>query len=197
MAETDFQSFVKDVAAGSPEARIALAEKLKAANLWTGKITSSMNVKYYTALAKLEEAYKQQEAIDKILGTAKPAGRLDVLTTLLADGGVEGDGSGPKTTTQTYITSPSQTAKLLNTVAEDLLGRKLTKAEQSKYTKLLNAQQKKQPTVTTSGDGFSNTRGGIDETQFITEQIGNTAEAKTNSATDAYAVMMEELGGLR
>lgn len=197
MAETDFNSFVKDVAAGSPEARIALAQKLKAAGLWKGKITSSMDVKYYTALAKLEEAYVQQEAIDKILGTAKPAGRLDVLTTILADGGDTGDSTGPKTTTQTYITSPSQTAKLLNTVAEDLLGRKLTKAEQSKYTKLLNAQQKKQPTVTTSGDGFSNTRGGVDETQFITEQIGNTAEAKTNSATDAYAVMMEELGGLR
>ena len=197
MAETDFNSFVKDINAGSPEAKLALAQKLKAAGFWTGKITSNMDAKYYTALAKLEEAYRQQEAIDKILGNAKPASRYDVLTNILAEGGSGGDGSGPKTTTQTYVTSPSQTAKLLNTVAEDLLGRKLTKAEQSKYTKLLNAQQKKQPTVTTSGDGFSNTRGGIDETQFITEQIGNTAEAKTNSATDAYAVMMEELGGLR
>lgn len=196
MAETDFNSFVKDISVGSPEARLALAEKLKAAGLWTGKITSNMDIKYYTALAKLEEAYKQQEAIDKIVGVAKPSGRLDVLTALLAEGGT-GGGSGPTTTTQTYITSPSQTAKLLNTVAEDLLGRKLTKAEAAKYTKLLNQQQKKQPAVTTSGDGFSTTRGGVDEEQFITEQIGSTVEAKTNSATDAYAVMMEELGGLR
>lgn len=196
MAETDFNSFVKDIAAGSPEARLALAQKLKAAGLWKGKVTSNLDVKYYTALAKLEESYKQQEAIDKIIGVAKPAGRLDVLTSLLEDGGT-GDGTGSKTTAQTYITSPSQTAKLLNTVAQDLLGRKLTKAEVSKYTKLLNQQQKKQPTITTSGSGFSNTQGGVDEEQFITEQIGNTVEAKTNSATDAYAVMMEELGGLR
>ena len=82
-------------------------------------------------------------------------------------------------------------------MAEDLLGRKLTKAEKNKYTQLINAQQKKQPSVTTSGKGFSSTRGGIDETQFITEQIGATSEAKTNRATDAYAVMMQELGGLQ
>jgi len=86
---------------------------------------------------------------------------------------------------------------LLDTVAEDLLGRKLTKAEKSKYTQLINTQQRKQPSVRTDGKGFSSTRGGIDEQQFITEQIGATAEAKTNRATDAYAVMMQELGGLR
>jgi hypothetical protein len=102
-----------------------------------------------------------------------------------------------KTTASTYVTSPSQTAKLLDTVAEDLLGRKLTKEEKNKYTKLINAQQKKQPSVTTSGQGFSTTRGGIDEQQFVTEQIGATAEAKTNRATDAYAIMMQELGGLQ
>jgi hypothetical protein len=73
----------------------------------------------------------------------------------------------------------------------------LTKAEKNKYTKLINEQQRKQPSVTTTGKGFSSTRGGIDEQQFITEQIGATAEAKTNRATDAYAIMMQELGGLR
>ena len=86
---------------------------------------------------------------------------------------------------------------MLDTVAQDLLGRKLTKAEKNKYTSLINAEQKKQPSVTTSGKGFSSTRGGIDEQQFVAEQIGATAEAKTNRATDAYSVMMQELGGLQ
>ncbi len=113
------------------------------------------------------------------------------------EGAETGTGGGPKTVKQTYVTSASQTAKLLDTVAEDLLGRKLTKAEKKKYTELINQQQKKQPSVTTSGKGFSSTRGGIDETQFITEKIGATAEAKTNRATDAYSIMMQELGGLR
>ena len=112
--------------------------------------------------------------------------------------GADTDASGaPRTTVTTYVTSPTQTAKLLDTVAQDLLGRKLTKAEKNKYTSLINAEQKKQPSVTTSGKGFSSTRGGIDEQQFVAEQIGATAEAKTNRATDAYSVMMQELGGLQ
>jgi histidyl-tRNA synthetase len=197
MAEQTFDIFVQTVYKGSPEQRLALAQKLKDAGLYTGKVSANFDTKYYTALTKLEAAYQQQAAIDKITGATVTPGRYDILTNLLAEGADTGNGGGPTTTTQTYITSPSQTAKLLNTVAEDLLGRKLTKAEQSKYTKLVNAQQKKQPSVQTTGKGFTSTRGGIDESQFITEQIGATAEAKTNRATDAYSIMMQELGGLR
>ena len=196
MSEPTFEVFVQGIYKGTPEARLALAQQLKNAGLYSGKVSANLDTKYYTALTKLEAAYQQQAAIDKITGATKTPLRYDILTNLIAEGDGTG-GGGPTTTTQTYVTSPSQTAKLLDTVAEDLLGRKLTKAEKNKYTQLINAQQKKQPSVTTSGKGFSNTRGGIDETQFITEQIGATAEAKTNRATDAYAVMMQELGGLR
>jgi hypothetical protein len=195
MAEPTFDVFVQTVYKGSPEQRLALAQQLKNAGLYSGKVSANLDTKYYTALTKLEAAYQQQAAIDKITGATVTPGRYDILTNLMAEG--DGGGDGPKTTTQTYITSPSQTAKLLDTVAEDLLGRKLTKAEKNKYTKLVNEQQKKQPSVNTSGKGFSSTRGGVDETQFITEKIGATAEAKTNRATDAYSIMMQELGGLR
>lgn len=194
MAEATFNDFVKDIAAGSAEARLALAQKLKQANLWTGKVTDKLNTNYYNALVKLEAAYKQQAAIDKITGTKTPIGRYDVLTNLIAEGG----GTGTlKTTANRYYTSASQTAKLLDTVAQDLLGRKLTKAEQAKYTKLINAEQKRQPSYTTTADGSVTTRGGIDEEQIAAEQISATGEAKTKRANDAYTVMMEELGGLR
>ncbi len=196
MAEPTFDVFVQSLYKRSPEARLALAQQLKTAGLYSGKVSANFDTKFYTALTKLEAAYQQQVAIDKIVGAATPIGRYDILTNLLAEGGT-GDGGAPKTTTQTYITSPTQTAKLLDTVAQDLLGRKLTKAEKNKYTQLVNQEQKKQPSRTTSGDGFSTTRGGVDEQQFITEKIAGTAEAKTNRATDAYAVMMQELGGLR
>jgi hypothetical protein len=196
MAEQTFDVFVQGVYKGTPEARLALAQQLKNAGLYSGKISATLDTKYYTALTKLEAAYQQQASIDKIVGATKTPGRYDILTKLISEGDGTG-GDGPTTTTQTYVTSPSQTAKLLDTVAEDLLGRKLTKAEKNKYTSLINAQQKKQPSIQTSGKGFSSTRGGIDEQQFVTEQIGATAEAKTNRATDAYSVMMQELGGLR
>ena len=196
MAEPTFDVFVQSLYKRSPEARLALAQQLKTAGLYSGKVSANFDTKFYTALTKLEAAYQQQVAIDKIVGAATPIGRYDILTNLLAEGGT-GDGGAPKTTTQTYITSPTQTAKLLDTVAQDLLGRKMTKAEKNKYTQLINAEQRKQPSRTTSGDGFSTTRGGVDEQQFITEKIAGTAEAKTNRATDAYAVMMQELGGLQ
>jgi hypothetical protein len=197
MAEQTFDVFVQGIYKGSPEARLALAQQLKNAGLYSGKVSANLDTKYYTALTKLEAAYQQQVAINKIVGASVTTGRYDILTNLIAEGTDTGTGGGPRTTKQTYVTSPSQTAKLLDTVAEDLLGRKLTKAEKNKYTKLINEQQKKQPSVNTSGKGFSTTRGGVDEEQFITERIGATAEAKTNRATDAYSIMMQELGGLR
>ena len=195
MAEPTFDVFVQTLSKRSPEARLALAQQLKSAGLYTGKVSANFDTKYYTALTKLEAAYQQQVAINKIVGSTATLGRYDILTNLLSEGGT-GDGT-PTTTRQTYITSPTQTAKLLDTVAEDLLGRKLTKAEKNKYTQLINSEQKKQPSMVTSGKGFSTTRGGVDEKQLLTEKIGATAEAKTNRATDAYAVMMQELGGLQ
>ena len=197
MAEATFDVFVQGIYKGTPEARIALAQQLKDAGLYSGKISPTFDTKYYTALTKLEAAYLQQVSIDKIVGETTTMGRYDILTNLIKEGDGTGSGGGPKTIAQTYITSSSQTAKLLDTVAKDLLGRALTDAEKKKYTSLINTQQKKQPSVTTSGQGFSTTRGGVDEQQFIEDKLSQTSEAKNYRATDAYTIMMQELGGLQ
>lgn len=193
--EVTLAVFAKDVAEGSKEARLALAQQLKDAGFWTGSLSSDFNVKYYNALAKLEEAYRSQVTLNKIVGITKPVTRYDVLLSSKQE--ATGAGGGPTTTKQTYVTSPTQTAKILETVAQDLLGRSLTEAEKDKYQKLINAEQKRQPSVNVSGKGFSTTTGGVDEQQFITEKIAGTAEAKTNQASDAYTILMQELGGLR
>jgi hypothetical protein len=192
--EVTLAVFAKNVADGSKEARLALAQQLKDAGFWTGKISSDFNVNYYKALAKLEEAYQGQVTLNKIIGLTTPVKRYDVLRNSKQEAAAAG---GPTTTKQTYVTSPTQTAKILETVAKDLLGRSLTAAEKSKYQKLINAEQKKQPAINVSGKGFSTTTGGVDEEQFITEKIAGTAEAKTNQASDAYTILMQELGGLR
>ena len=85
----------------------------------------------------------------------------------------------------------------LNKVAVDLLERNLTKAEQAKYLKIINAAQRKQPSTTTYGKGFRTTLGGVDEEQLITEELQATSEAKNVRTSDAYALMMKEFGGLR
>jgi hypothetical protein len=193
--EISLDVFAKDVAAATDAQRLALAQRLKDAGLWKGKISSKFDIKYYGALVKLEEQYQGQIALDKLIGAKTATNRYDVLTGILASG--DGSDDGPKTTKQTYITSASQTAKLLNTVAVDLLERDLTKAEQAKYLKMINAAQRGEPSIQTSGDGFSTTQGGVDEQQFIKEKLQATAEAKTVRATDAYAIMMQEFGGLR
>ena len=129
--EVAFDVFVKNISQASNEARLALAERLKEAGIWKGKVSSKFDLKYYTALAKLEEKYQGQVTLDKMVGATTPTARYDVLTDIIAGGG-DGDGDGgPRTTSQTYVTSASQTAKLLNTIAVDLLERNLTKAEQA------------------------------------------------------------------
>lgn len=194
--EITLEQFAKNIADASEPARLALAEQLKAAKLWEGKVSSKFDIKYYNALVKLQQKVDQQVALDKML-KREPMRRDAVLADLIASGGEDGEGDGPKTTVQTYITSPTQTAKLLDTVAEDLLERKLTKAEKAKYLKMINQEQRRQPTVQTRGEDFLATRGGVDEQQFLEEKIASTAEAKTTRATDAYTIMLQELGGLR
>ena len=194
--DTSFTDFINGLSRAPEDLIIKISQQLKDAKLYKGKITGKFDINLYNALISASQGYKGANLFAEKFD-APAVSPLDYLEQIGMEGAEAGTTGAPKTTVQTYVTSPSQTAKLLNTVAEDLLGRKLTKAEKNKYTKLINEQQRKQPSVTTAGKGFSSTRGGIDEEQFITEKISATAEAKTNRATDAYAIMMQELGGLR
>jgi hypothetical protein len=194
--DTSFTDFINGLSKAPEDLIVKISQQLKDAKLYKGKITGKFDVKLYNALIEASQGYKGVNLFAEKFGTPR-VNPIDYLEQIGMEGAETGATGEPKTTVTTYVTSASQTAKLLNTVAEDLLGRELTKAEKNKYTKLINEQQRKQPTVTTSGAGVSSTRGGVDEQQFITEQIGATAEAKTNRATDAYTILMQELGGLR
>ena len=197
MAEQDtIENFIEVMNKAQDSTRLAVAQQLKDAGLYKGKVSGKFDVKLYGALKALGAELTLQRKFNQQFGQPTIS-VVDYLAQRATEGADTGAAGGPTTTTQTYITSPLQTAKLLDTVAQDLLGRKLTKTEKDKYTKMLNVAQKQQPSVQTSGQGFVTTKGGIDEQQFLTEKLGATAEAKTNRATDAYAIMMQELGGLR
>jgi hypothetical protein len=197
MAEQlELQVFAKELASKSDAARLQFAQLLKKAGLYKGNPSAKIDMKYYEALVKLEEKFQQQKALNNLLQDSTPIGRQDVLIQLVTDGG-DGDGDGPRTTSQTYITSKTQTDKILDAISTDLLDRKMTKAEKAKYRDFINAAQKSQPAVQTSGKGYSTTRGGVDEEQLVRDRLAQTGEAKTKRATDAYTIMLEELGGLR
>ena len=196
MVDTSFSDFINGLSKAPQDLIIKISQQLKDADLYKGKITGKFDIKLYNALIGASAGYKGANLFAEKFGQPKvtPTAFLEQI----GREGIGGEGAGAaRTTVQTYVTSTSQTARILDTVAEDLLGRKLNKAEKKKYTELINQQQRKQPAVQTSGKGFTSTRGGVDEQQFIAEEIGATAEAKTNRATDAYGIMLEELGGLR
>jgi hypothetical protein len=194
VADTSFTDFIQGLSKAPEDLIIKISQQLKDAKLYKGKITNKFDVNLYNALIGASEGYKGANLFAEKFGQPRVS-PIDFLEEIGREG-LDDEGTS-RTRVQTYVTSASQTAKLLDTVAEDLLGRKLNKAEKKKYTELINQQQRNQPSVTTSGKGFSSTRGGVDEAQFISEKIGATAEAKTNRATDAYTIMLEELGGLR
>jgi len=196
VAEDTIESYIEVMRQASEGTRAAIAQQLKDAGLYKGKVSGDFNIKLYTALVTLGNELTLQRKFNKQFQMPEVS-VSDFLLQKAAEGAGDGEGDGPTTTRQTYITSATQTAKLLDTVAEDLLERKLTKAEKAKYLKMINAAQKSQPSVQTSGKGFVTTKGGVDEQAFLEEKIGATKEAKTARATDAYAIMMEELGGLR
>ena len=196
MAEPDsIDDFINVMNKASESTRASIAQQLKDAGFYKGKVTGKFDVRFYSALKGFGAELGIQRKFQQQFG--QPAvSVLDYLQQRASEGADDGTGA-PKTTRQTYVTSPTQTAKLLDTVAQDLLGRNLTKAEKAKYTRLINTEQKRQPSVQTTGKGFSTTQGGVDEEQFVTEKLQATGEAKTYRATDAYTVMMQELGGLR
>ncbi len=193
--DTSFTDFINSLSKAPEDLIIKISQQLKDANLYKGKITGKFDIKLYNALITASAGYRGENLFAEKFSQPKVT-PIDFLERIGREGVTGGDGAS-KTRTQTYVTSASQTARILDTVAEDLLGRKLNKAEKKKYTALINQQQRKQPSVQTTGEGFTSTRGGVDEKQFIAEEIGATAEAKTNRATNAYSIMLEELGGLR
>lgn len=179
----------KQLVGMTPQERIAYATRLKAAGYPVGPIngavTKDLRKSWLNAHYDLQteiQATQQQLNLDKFLS---------------ANAGAGGSGRAGVNIATSQINDTSAAA-LVNTIVKDLQDQEATPEQVAKYTKLLRKAQAANPTKTVyDASGNTRTTGGIDTQQFLTEQIEATPEAKTNRATDAYAVMMEELGGLR
>jgi hypothetical protein len=196
--EVSLDVFAKDVANGSNEARLAFAQKLKDAGLWKGKISSKFDIKYYGALVELEKLYEGQKALDKLIGSKTVTSRYDVLTGILAEGKVGAD-KGPSVVEDITAYTPESAKMLINSVIKDTLGRKATTAEITKYTSVLKKIQKQAASTTTYktvGDKQTRvTTPGINEQQYLVDQISGTDEGKANKVLGFYETFMNALGG--
>jgi hypothetical protein len=110
-----------------------------------------------------------------------------------------GDGGGPSVRKETRISDTTTAKALIDAIFQDTLGRKASSKEMLKYTKNLQAAQKAAPTVTTyatsGGTTSATTTGGINEQQYLIDQIAGTDEAKSNQVLGYYKTFMDALGG--
>ena len=194
--EVSLDIFAKDVARGSDEARLALAQQLKDAGLWKGNISSRFDIKYYGALVKLEEQYQGQIALNKLLGVPAATTRYDALASLLADG--EAGASKTRVSKSTRLSDSTTAEALVTAVMQDQVGRGPSTAELKKYTQALQKAQATAPTttVTTGGDSTttSQTTGGINEQQFLINEIAGTDEARVQKVKSYYDVFKQAIG---
>lgn len=190
--EETFTAFAKALSQVSPTIRAKIAQQLKDAGIYRGKVSGDFNNRFYDALIEAEKRRAQLATIVDV------PNRYDFIASLATEGdGAGADGVGITETLR--ISTPEQVKPLVDAVIMDQLGRKATDAEIRRYTKMIRKAQKAKPTVTTTkkvGDRIvSTTTGGFDSGQYLIDQISGTDEAKANRVLGFYETFLRALGG--
>jgi hypothetical protein len=172
--------------------RKILAQRLKNAGYKvavTGKYSDKLLSAYSTASMKAalqSQMVGQQFTVGQYLDQEAAA--------KLAEGG-----SGLSVRKETRISDQTTAKALIDAIFQDTLGRKASGKEILKYTSALQKAQKAAPTVTTyatsGGTTSATTTGGINEQQYLIDQIAGTDEAKSNQVLGYYKAFMNALGG--
>ena len=186
----DFTDFLRTISK-SPALISGYSKLLKSAGYYKGKITSKYSLNLQKALTKAEQDRLELSAIT-------PIGRDEFLKQKIEFG--DGAGTdGPSVVTSITAYTPDSARQLIDSIIRDTLGRKATAAEIKKYTAALKGVEKKAATTTkysTSGSSQTQlTTPGLDEKQFLVDQISGTDEGKANKVLGFYETFMNALGG--
>ena len=136
-------------------------------------------------------------------------GLLDYLT-VVSDPSAGGAG-GPRVSKSVRLSDPTTAEALITAVMQDQVGRGPNKAELKRYTQALQRAQTAAPTTTvttsragattspitgevTSGATTSKTTGGINEQQFLINEIAGTDEARAQKVKSFYDVFKQAIG---
>ena len=189
---SDYTEFLS-VIAKSPALITGYSKLLKSAGYYKGKITD----KYTPALQK---AFTKAEEDRLSISTVRPMGRDEFLQETITLGGTgTGTGTGPSRVTSVTNYTPESAKELITSIIQDTLGRKATESEIKKYTQTLKSIQSKASTVTQySGTGTNQKQTvtpGINEKQYLVDQISGTDEGKANKVLGFYETFMNALGG--
>ena len=188
--EDTFTAFAKGLSQASPTIRAKIAQQLKDAGIYRGKVSGEFNNRFYDALI---EAEKRRAELATVIDVPD---RYDFIASLAVEG--EGGDGGPSVTESLTLLTDDKAKALIDAVIQDQLGRKANDAEVARYTKLVKKAQKSSPTVTTSqkvgGKTKITTTGGFDAGQYLLDQVSGTDEGKANKVLGFYETFMRALG---
>lgn len=190
--EETFTAFAKGLSQASPTIRAKIAQQLKDAGIYRGKVSGEFNNRFYDALIKAEERRAQLATIIDV------PNRFDFIAGLSVEEGTGDGGDGTYVNENVSVLTKDKARQLIDAVIQDQLGRKANDAEIKRYTKLVRAAQKEAPTVTTSTRSgkrtTTTTTGGFDAGQYLIDQVSGTDEAKANKVLGFYETFMRALG---
>ena len=188
--EETFTLFAKALSQSSPTIRAKIAQQLKDAGIYRGKVSGEFNNRFYDALI---EAEKRRAELATVIDVPD---RYDFIASLATEG--EGGDGGPSVTESLTLLTDDKAKALIDAVIQDQLGRKANDAEVARYTKLVRKAQKASPTVTTAqkvgGRTKVTTTGGFDAGQYLLDQVSGTDEGKANKVLGFYETFMRALG---
>ena len=189
--EDTFTAFAKALSQTAPTIRAKIAQQLKDAGIYRGKVSSEFNNRFYDALLEAEKRRAQLATVMDV------PDRYDFIVGLAIDGKDGGDG-GPSVTESLTLLTDDKAKALIDAVIQDQLGRKANAAEVARYTKLVKKAQKASPSVTTAqkvgGKTKITTTGGFDAGQYLLDQVSGTDEGKANKVLGFYETFMRALG---
>ena len=188
--EDTFTAFAKGLSQASPTIRAKIAQQLKDAGIYRGKVSGEFNNRFYDALIEVE---KRRAELATVIDVPD---RYDFIASLAVEG--EGGDGGPSVTESLTLLTDDKAKALIDAVIQDQLGRKANDAEVARYTKLVRKAQKASPTVTTAqkvgGRKKVTTTGGFDAGQYLLDQVSGTDEGKANKVLGFYETFMRALG---
>ena len=193
--EDTFTAFAKGLSQASPTIRAKIAQQLKDAGIYRGKVSGEFNNRFYDALIQAE---KKRAELATVIDVPD---RFEFIAGLALenDGGAGGGGGdGTYISESISVLTDDKAKALIDAVIQDQLGRKANAAEVARYTKLVKKAQKAAPTVSTSVRSgkrtTTTTTGGFDAGQYLIDQVSGTDEAKANKVLGFYETFMKALG---
>jgi hypothetical protein len=183
----DFTEFLKLVAK-SPALITGYSKVLKAAGYYRGAVGNKYTPAFQKALVAAESDRASINLVSPI-SREQFFAQLEPVST--------GGSSGPTTVTSVTKYKPEAAQQLVDSIIKDVLGRKATAAEIKKYSAMLKGIEGKAANVTTYGTGSNQTQttmAGLNEQQYLIDQISGTDEGKANKVLGFYETFMNALG---